>query len=173
MTASSKVVSATLATDDYRGTKRTGAQFREAWGFKGDAVPRMAELADGSPHPWIHLCCGDAFIPGEDRRIDLYHPSGEKIDARDLDAHVQGAGAIFMDPPYGLGAWDLAYRQKVINACMRALAPGGRLIVHAPWQPKFNTVARRVGRVYFRDDANLGFPDCPVLICAYQKEPGF
>lgn len=162
----------TLAASDLRGPKMPAAAFRPAWTFKGDAIPRVLQLLDGVPHPWIHGCCGGAVIPGEDRRIDLHHPSGEPIDLEVIDKHVQDAGAIIIDPPYPEAAWDLPKRQRVVSACARALRPGGRLIVHAPWQPRFpRAYMRLVEPMFLRDDAKLDFPMPPVLLCAYERQP--
>ena len=165
----------TLATNDYRRPKVNGSIFQVAWGFKGDAVPRISEMLKGVPHPWIHACCGAAVIPGEDVRVDLHHPSGQPLDVQFIDQHYQNAGAIIIDPPYGEEAWDLPMRQRVMSACSRALAPGGVLIVHAPWQPKFprRTMKRREP-VYVRDDAQLDWPMAPVMLAAYDKtnDPG-
>ncbi len=162
----------TLAVEDKRGEKLAPAAFRLAWTFKGDAIPKIQQLLEGVPHPWIHGCCGSAVIPGEDRRIDLYHPSGEPIDLQEIDKHVQGAGAIIIDPPYPESAWDLPTRQRVVSACARALAVGGRLIVHAPWQPRFpRRYMRLVEPSFLRDDAKLDFPMPPVLLCAYERQP--
>lgn len=69
-----------MAVSDYRPLGPNGSAFRAAWVFKGDAIPRILEMLEGAAHPWIHACCGAAYIPGEDVRIDLYHPSGESID---------------------------------------------------------------------------------------------
>lgn len=162
----------TLAASDLRGPKMPPAAFRLTWAFKGDAIPRIQQLLEGVPHPWIHGCCGGAVIPGEDRRIDLHHPSGEPIDLEDIDKHVQDAGAIIIDPPYLEAAWDLPKRQKVVSACARALRVGGRLIVHAPWQPRFpRAYMRLVEPTFLRDDAKLDFPMPPVLLCAYERQP--
>lgn len=148
------------------------AAFRLTWTFKGDAIPRILELLKDVPHPWIHGCCGSAVIPGEDRRLDLHHPSGEHIDMAEIDRHIQGAGAIIIDPPYSEAAWDLPTRQKVVSACARALRPGGRLIIHAPWQPRFpRRLMRLVEPMFLRDDAKLDFPMPPVLLCAYERQP--
>lgn len=165
---------AELASSDIRQSKATEAGFRPAWVFKGDAIPRILELLEGCPKPWVHGCCGSAVIPGEDRRIDLYHPSGEDIDMAEIDKHVQGAGAIIIDPPYPESAWDLATRQKVVSACARALKPGGRLIIHAPWQPRYPRSFMRLMEPFFlRDDSKLSFPQPPVLLCAYEKQPEY
>lgn len=162
--------SGVLAASDYRGHGGSGAAFRPAWKFKGDAIPRILELLDGAPRPWIHACAGSAVIPGEDVRLDLYHPSGTPIDVQFIDKHYSDAGAIIIDPPYGEGAWDLGMRQRVMSACARALAPGGVLIVHSPWQPRFpRKVMRLRGTIFMRDDAMLDFPMPPVLLCAYDK----
>lgn len=151
-----------LAASDVRGPKMPAAAFRPTWRFKGDAIPRIQELLEGVPHPWVHGCCGSAVIPGEDRRIDM----GE------IDKHMQGVGAIIIDPPYPESAWDLATRQRVVSACARALAVGGRLIVHAPWQPRFPRGYMRLVEPFFlRDDAKLDFPMPPVLLCAYERMP--
>lgn len=161
-----------LALSDKRGPKMPPAAFREAWTFKGDAIPRILQLLEGVPHPWIHGCCGSAVIPGEDRRVDLYHPSGEAIDLAEIDQHIQDAGAIIIDPPYPESAWDLPMRQRVVSACARALRPGGRLIIHAPWQPRFpRRYMRLVEPFFLRDDEKLDFPMPPVLLCAFQKQP--
>jgi len=161
-----------LAVNDVRGRKLSPAAFRKTWRFKGDAIPRILQLMEGAPHPWIHGCCGSAIIPGEDRRIDLYHPSGESIDMAEIDKHIQGAGAIIIDPPYSEGAWDLPTRQRVGSACARALRPGGRLIVHAPWQPRFpRAYMRELDPCFKRDDAKLDFPQAPVLIVGYERQP--
>lgn len=161
-----------LAVADVRGPKMPAAAFRPAWRFKGDAIPRIIELLEDVPHPWIHGCCGSAVIPGEDRRIDLFHPSGEDIDMAEIDKHVQGAGAIIIDPPYPEKAWDLPMRQRVVSACARALRPGGRLIVHTPWQPRFpRRYMRRVDPVFIRDDAKLDFPMPNVVLAAYERQP--
>lgn len=162
----------TLATADVRGKKAPPASFRESWRFKGDAIPRILQLLEGVPHPWIHGCCGTAVIPGEDRRIDLHHPSGEPLDMAEIDQHIQGAGAIIIDPPYTEKAWDLPLRQRIVSASARALRPGGRLIVHAPWQPRFPRAYMRLMEPFFmRDDAKLDFPMPPVLLCAYERQP--
>lgn len=161
-----------LAASDVRGQKQPPAAFRPAWRFKGDAIPRIQQLLEGVPHPWVHGCCGSATIPGEDRRVDLYHPSGESIDLAEIDLHMQEVGAIIIDPPYPEGAWDLPTRQRVVSACARALRVGGRLIVHAPWQPRFpRRYMRLVEPSFLRDDAKLDFPMPPVLLCGYVKQP--
>lgn len=161
-----------LALRDVRAPKAQPAAFRPSWRFKGDAIPRILQLLEGVPHPWVHGCCGSAIIPGEDRRIDLYHPSGEDIDMAEIDRHIQGAGAIIIDPPYPEGAWDLPMRQRVVSACARALQSGGRLIVHAPWQPRFpRRYMRLVDPIFMRDDARLDFPMPPVMLCAYERNP--
>lgn len=160
---------AELSAKDYRRPYRNGAEFQVAWGFKGDAIPRILQMLDGVPHPWIHGCCGAAIIPGEDVRIDLHHPSGLPIDLQFIDQHYQNAGAIIIDPPYGEDAWDLPMRQRVVSACSRALAPNGLLIVHAPWQPKFPRRTMKRVSVWVRDDAQLDWPMPPVLLAAYQK----
>lgn len=161
-----------LAACDPRTEKVPPAAFRPTWTFKGDAIPKIQQLLEGAPKPWIHGCCGSAIIPGEDRRIDLYHPSGEDIDLAEIDLHIQGAGAIIIDPPYPESAWDLPMRQRVVSACARALAPGGRLIIHAPWQPRFARGAMKLLEpMFLRDDAKLDFPMPPVLLCAYEKLP--
>jgi len=158
-----------LATRDYRPTGGNGSAFREAWGFKGDAIPRIVELLGAQPHPWIHACCGAAVVPGEDVRLDLFHPSGQPIDVQFIDQHYQNAGAIIIDPPYGEDAWGLDMRQRVVSACMRALGPGGLLIVHAPWQPKFTRRQATVERTLVREDSQLDWPMPPVLLRAYRK----
>jgi hypothetical protein len=90
----------------------------------------------------------------------------------EIDKHVQGVGAIIIDPPYSEAAWDVATRQRVVSACARALAPGGRLIIHAPWQPRFpRSYMRLVDPFFLRDDSKLDFPQSPVLLCAYERQP--
>lgn len=171
---------AVLAASDRRAqAAKSECEFRDGWEFKGDAVERIDEMMAGTPGPVIHVCCGAGYLKREDLRVDLYHPSADRAwDAQQLDKRLaeEGivAGVIVMDPPFGKKMWDLAKRQRVVNACMRSLPPGGLFIVHAPWQPKFNKVAE-VERFMWRRDTNLGFPDSPVLLVAYRKteDPAF
>lgn len=170
----------TLAAQDRRArAKKSQCEFREGWQFKGDAIERIDAMMGNAPGPVLHVCCGAARLKREDLRVDLYHPSADRAwDVRELDKKCAEEGirpgVIVMDPPYGKGMWDLAYRQRVSNACMRALGPGGLLIIHAPWQPKFNKVAKVAG-FFWREDTNLGFPDSPVLLVGYVKteDPAF
>lgn len=170
----------TLALQDRRAVAAASqCEFREGWSFKGKPEPVIDRMIGATPGPIIHGCCGAARLVREDLRVDLYHPSADrKWDLREIDKRCAEEGirpgTIFIDPPYGKKMWPLPYRQKVVNACMRALRPGGLLIVHAPWQPKFNKVAKREG-FYWREDNNLGFPDGPVLLVAYRKtdDPAF
>jgi len=172
MASESHLVGGTsLAATDYRGiSKRGDPRFRPAWGFKGDAVERILELIKDEPHPWMHACSGAAVIPGEDHRIDMHHPSAERIDVQDLDKHYQGLGVVVIDPPYGNKEWPLDARQRAMTACWRALRAGGLLVVHAPWQPRFAAEWMRLQEpIWFREDGRLTWPMTPVLICAYRK----
>lgn len=165
-----------LSATDNRGLQKRGdARFRAAWGFKGDAVERIVEIIKDEPGPWIHACCGNAVIPGEDVRVDLHHPSGLNIDIQDLDLHFQDAGVVVIDPPYGEKEWPLDVRQRAMTACWRALRPGGLLVVHSPWQPRFAAEWMRLQEsIYMREDTRLTWPMTPILLCAYRKaaDPG-
>lgn len=157
-----------LELRDERPIGRRGTRFRRAWTFKGDAIERILPFIEGAPGAVVHACCGASVVPGETLRVDLHHPSADlAIDVADLDKHVQGASVVIMDPPY---AMDVAQKQRMVNACMRALRPGGLFILHAPWWPKWRKVADLV-EAWIREDANLGWPHPPVVLSIWRKRP--
>lgn len=166
-----------LATSDYRstGTKHVGG-FRRAWPFKADAVERIAAIIDrefqveGVGTVINGFCGASAPLTYHEVRVDLHHPSATlRVDMADLDKHVQNAAIIVMDPAY---AEPVQVRQRILSAAMRALRPGGLLVVHAPWWPRFKGAELQTGAVFgpfFREDVSIGWPHPPVILSCWRK----
>lgn len=164
-----------MALTDYRSKgKKAEGGFRLAWSFKSDAAERIKEILEAESvwEPVVHGFCGaSAPIAKPEIRVDLHHPSADlKVDFADLDKHVQGAPVVFMDPPYG---GNVATKQRLLAAGLRALRPGGLLIVHAPWWPRFRGAHLELGPVYgpfFREDNSIGWPHPPVILSCWRKK---
>lgn len=158
-------MSAGIVMQDKRPTGKRGVQWRPAWTFKGPTQDFLTEVLKDCPRPLIHVCCGPSHIPYEDTRVDLEHPTADlNIDARDLDKHIQGAGTVFMDPPY---AWDLGTRQRAIAAAFRAIRKGGWLALHAPWVPRMPGGWNR--GLWWREDPGYHWPHPPIMFSLWEK----
>jgi len=165
-----------LATNDYRSTGKHVGGFRRAWPFKADAPERVRaiieqEFSDRGVGTVINGFCGSsAPLTYHEMRVDLHHPSATlKADMAELDLHVKNAAIVVMDPPY---AEPVNVRQRILAAGIRALRPGGLLVVHAPWWPRFKGAQLVQGDrhgPFFREDNSIGWPHPPVILSCWRK----
>lgn len=153
---------------DRRPRGKKGVSWRPSWSFKGPTVEHLTPILADAPGPVVHACCGPSYLPREDVRVDLEHPSADVLaDVCDLDTVLEEAGTVFMDPPYG---WHLPTRQRAASAAWRLLAPGGWLITHAPWLPRMP--GGDLIRCDFREDPGLNWPLPPVILSIWRKPEG-
>jgi hypothetical protein len=153
----------TLAAADRRARAATSqCEFRAGWSFKGNATATIDKMIADTEGPILHVCCGAAILPREDLRVDLYHPSADRAwDARfiDVECAKEGIrpGVIVIDPPYGKKMWPLPYRQRVVNACMRALRGGGPVHRACSLAAQVQQ-GRQAGGLLLAGRQQLGFP---------------
>lgn len=167
-----------MAATDYRSRgKKAEGGFRLAWPFKADAPAHIqaiiaSELEQGIDGGVIvHACSGSSpKLHPLEVRVDLHHPSADyKADVQQLDLIIQGAAIVVIDPPYG---GDVATKQRILAACLRSLRPGGLLVLHAPWWPRFKGASLEKGAIYgpfFREDNSIGWPHPPVILSCWRK----
>lgn len=137
-----------------------GIEFRVSWGFKGGTKEAVLEFLADCPRPLLHVCCGASRLGIEDVRVDLMHPSADvHADARRLP--FKDVGTIFADPPWVITP---AARGQIVEGLFKALRPGGRLVLFAPWVPK-ETPTRTMEDCQVRmKEAGLCFPVAPPIL---------
>jgi len=147
---------------DNRPRTKDGFIYHEAWSFKENTAEMVQGLVDESEHPVVHVCSGPSRIG--DIRVDLFHPAADvRADARRLP--FKGVPTILMDPPW---VGDAALRTCLMNGVFRALKPGGRLILYAPWVPIPQLF--RLERAWIRTGEKVRlWPMPPVLLTVWTK----